>query len=272
MATRIKVYDSVQDMADDADRAFQKGKVHKSDAEIAGRGHWIGRQFDSWAEALDAASQTWEEGVGIISRMAESVAGKIGTQPRSRKRRTAWSEDSGDEIDIDRVRSGQAPWRTCQRQETTAQQIITLVADIGANCGVDHKSILWRGAAAVVLAGLLEEAGYRVEIYAMRSGRGMFKCVQDDALTAWKIKRADQPLDVATLAAAVSGWFFRTVVFQSWYTLGLAVRESLGMSMSLTEANVSEAIPGAQSPIIISNVWSEEAAMEFIRRQIERFQ
>jgi hypothetical protein len=70
----------------------------------------------------------------------------------------------------------------------------------------------------------------------------------------------------------VSGWFFRTLFFQSFYAMGPAVRESLGMSMPLTEANVSEAVPGAENPIIISGVWSEEAAMEFIRRQIERFQ
>jgi len=269
MATRIKLYHSVQDMAEDGDRAHQQG--HRSNSP-AGRGYFIGREFASWDEARDAAGQTWDEGLSIINRLAESVSGKIETQPRSRKRRTAWSEDSRDEIDIDRVRSGQAPWRTCQRQETTGQQIITLIADVGANAYVDVEKILWRGAAAVVLAGLLEEAGYRVEIYAMRKGQGTFKHVKDDLLTAVRIKRPDQPLDIATLASAVSGWFFRTLFFQAFFTMGLAVDEGLGRSVQLTEADGVQAVPDAQSPIIISGVWSEEAAMEFIDREIEKFQ
>src|SRR5215831_13407615 len=148
MTTRIKVYDSVQDMAEAADGAFRQGKVESGIRSIAGRGYFLGREFASWDEARNAAGQTWDEGVQIISRLAESVAGQIETQPRSRKRRTAWSEDSGDEIDVDRVRSGQAPWRTCQRQVTTGQQTITLIAEIGAPGRVGPDAVLWRGVAA----------------------------------------------------------------------------------------------------------------------------
>ena len=77
-----------------------------------------------------------------------------------------FSEDNGDELDYDRLRDGRDFWRTSRRENTHGPSTITIVVNVGAGCRVKHEDILWRGAAAIALATRLEEAGYRVEIWA----------------------------------------------------------------------------------------------------------
>src|SRR5439155_9465989 len=131
--------------------------------------------------------------------------------------RLAWQADDGDEVDYDRLRSGQEFWRASRREFCSGSPIVSVFFNIATPASREPEEILWRGAAALVLANLLEATGYRVELWAAQY---CTRCSYEDGagvFTAVCLKRSEQPLDLATLVNAVSGWFYRTLFFQAYY-------------------------------------------------------
>lgn len=209
----VQVFESVADMLAKTNAAWRPW--YEKDHSMR-RAEFIGRAFANWADVVARADDAWDEGIAIVEGMLADLASAEMPRPLCRRRRAAWSADGGDEIDIDRLRSGQDCWRVSRREEVAGSAQVTIFVGVAARSGLDAKDILWRGAAALALANRLEEAGYRVELWAVNciprgsyeDGQGMFGAV--------RLKRADQPLDAASLVNAVSGWFFRTVWFASF--------------------------------------------------------
>ncbi len=118
-----------------------------------------------------------------------------------------------------------------------------MIVNVGGNCGTRHRNLLWRGAAAVALTRLLEEAGYRVELWAavkvtrVWQRKDKFDTAVMDAVC---LKRAGDPLDESTLISAVSGWFFRTVTFRGWCTGKHVVCSHLGCVVPVRGRNQYE--------------------------------
>jgi hypothetical protein len=249
-----------------ADAAFERGRVYEFNSA-----KWIGREFDGWKDAMQKAKELWADGVAIIKRLAEEAAASVASRPTSHKRRTAWSEDGGDELDVHRMRSGQAPWQECRRQSVSAPQMVSIVINVSASANVPTENIIWRGAAALVIADLLEAAGFNVEIVGVfHSYRGFRN--GNHYLLAYRMKRLDQPLDIATLVNAVSGWFFRTVILQTMYDERCLPRDGMGQPMRLDGDAVAREAGCSENPIIIDNVWNQNDAAALVRRVVERFQ
>ena len=216
--TEYAIYNSVEEMLTDAAAVSEERASPVSYSES-----FIGRYLSGWSQVETAARSAWESGLAIIDRMLTDLSDAEMPRPKSRKRRTRFSEDNGDELDYDRLRDGRDYWRTSRRENTHGPSTITLVVNVGANCHVNHKDILWRGAAAIALATRLEEVGYRVEIWAGWRTEGIRSSAPKGSQARWNIigvnavclKRPDEPVDQSTLVAAVSGWFFRTVFFRT---------------------------------------------------------
>ena len=209
------VFDSVEELLDDVqtipeERFGDNGYISIKD------GRFIGRRFESWDDVYAAAQSVWSEGLEIVDRMLADLDGISLPRPTSRRRRTRFSEDDGDELDYDRFRDGRDFWRSSRRENTRGPATITVLVDVGANCGVKHSDILWRGAAAIALTKRLEEAGYRVELWTVHLAAHAWQdgCCDVDSFQAVCLKRPGDPLDISTLVAAVSGWFFRTAMLR----------------------------------------------------------
>ena len=229
---------------------------------------FVGRRFKAVAEAGDALNATWSDGLAILDRMRDELAGAALPQPRSRRRCLRWDEATGDELDYDRLRSGQAWWRTSRRDVVNGPASRTIVVDVGANCHVDAEDILWRGAAAIVLTEILEAAGYRVELWAAWKTSSCYHN-GDGALVAAQLKGTADPLDPSTLVNAVSGWFFRTAFFQAVCLSASKAKGSLGHSRepSTDELDLVTTDPGRT---IISGAWNYADAVALIRSQVNQ--
>lgn len=214
------IFDSVDEMIEKAaSEGRHTGDVTRKDfifgqLEVNDR---IG--FESLADVMTSVRTAWPEGLAILDRMLEDLRHAALPTPKSRKRKMRWSSESGDELDLDRLRAGQDYWRTTRREMQTGPSTMTVLVDVGANCNVAAEDILWRGAAAVALTQILEAAGYRVELWSVIRSRELFNSDTTDGVVGCCLKRTEDPLDVSTLINAVSGWFFRTVGFLS-LTLG----------------------------------------------------
>lgn len=262
--TDIRIYDSLSEfiqMADDylADSTATNHQQATTNSNYAvTSSSFVGRpDLGEWNSVKQKANETWSDGLEIVERFKTDLAGKIG-QPVSRRRRRCWSEDGGDDICLDRMRSGQPFWRSSHRPHVRGPQVISLVATQQTSASVKSSNILWRGAAMLALATVLEEAGYRCELWGAIAGRNVYG--RNGMLLATRLKASGSPLDQATLTNAVSGWFYRTVGFVNYCATptGLRVKSHLGEVMGLSSEMLNEFAPDAH---VIDNATSYDKAL-----------
>jgi hypothetical protein len=239
------------------------------------RSSFSGRSFSGWPEVYKATREAWAEGLEVLDRMLTDLADAKLPKPTSRKRKPRFRDDDGDEVDFDRLRCGQSFWRTTRRQSTKGPATITILVDVAANCHVKHEDILWRGAAAVALTKLLEEAGYRVELWAVDmseslwSNRSKGHC-DTAGLMAVRLKAPGDALDVSTLISAVSGWAFRTVYFRSMCCEGKKrIDDALGYARAPSAADIAQITPDAKA-VLIAHAFDYGEAVRQVREQLAK--
>lgn len=261
----LQVFDSVEEMIVECGKAVPNRIV---DGASLHQGSWVGRNFASWQEVYSAARQPWDEGVEVVERMVTELESVGLPKPKSRKRKLRYSEDDGDELDYDRLRTGQAFWHRSRRESMQGPQTVTLMADISTQSGVDHENVLWRGAAAIAITKVLEDTGFRVELWAVRCAT-KYDRQGKGTVTGINLKRASDPLDVATLVTAVSGWFFRSAIFKAETIHTAPANDTLGYPRLPTSAERQE-ITGVPDSILLSEVYDEWAATRLAKSIIKR--
>jgi hypothetical protein len=260
--TELRVYDSIAEVVD---RATSKSSPRPKAEDSICSTTFTGRAFRTWNGIRTAANTMWSDGLDILDGMTTEIAAADIPAPVSRKRKMRFDEANGDEIDYDRLRSGQDFWRTCRRDNVRGPATVTVMVDVSANSSVDHADILWRGAAAIAMTDLLEEAGYRVELWAVEGGVSTYV---DGAgsMIAVCLKQAAEVLDRSTLINAVSGWFFRTIMFAeiSYSHCNREVDCGLGQHSDPTQADAME-ITGSDNCFIITDAFTREDAIDRVK-------
>ncbi len=208
----VRLYDSVADVVDHLRKVKAERSWQFEDQEDFSDGEWIGRAFNGMEECVTAANSEWTAGMKVLEKYLDSLSGEELPTPASRRRRPRWSEDTGDDLCNDRLRSGQNFWRESRRQQVAGPSSVTLICETAVGCGRDSQAVLWRGAATVAVAKKLEEAGFNVEIYSSLHSQ---KCYTTDesVLLATCLKRAGEPINESALINATSGWYYRTLGF-----------------------------------------------------------
>jgi hypothetical protein len=261
--THIRLFDSIEELIDKCRHIMPRnGKNLKS----VNRPDFIGRAFERIEDVYEIVRQPWAEGLDIIERMAGELENSDVPRPQNKKRKPRFSESDGDEIDYDRLRTGRDYWRSTCRASSIGPQTVTIIIDLATAGNVSHANIQWRGAAALAMSRILEDAGFRVEIWAVSC---FDKCYSDGfgVGTGICLKRPEDPLDISTLSAAISGWFFRTVIFRAAAIGTKAPRGGLGVVGSCYQ--IGHEID-ADDPIVISDVFSYAAAVRLARRALEK--
>jgi len=234
---------------------------------LLGNPGWIGRHFASIPDVESASLSVWSEGVSMLEGMLSELENSSLPRPMSRRRRSAWSEDDGDEIDRDRLHAGQPYWRTSRRQVTHGIATVSLMSNFDAPGGFDEAAIMWRGAAMVCLARMLETAGYRVELTIGMESTNPFTNTAEHCLMTICLKRSDEPLDLATLAGAISPWFFRAVLLMAQEVGGNTCTAGAGGCGTI--AKFKDEIAGGIPAIVVGSVWNRDAAVAWVRQQLE---
>lgn len=269
MTTYEHVYGGLEEMVAAADVGLRAGRSCETAASPASRSEFIGRTFADWADVKARIGEAWPAGLDEVQWMLFELR-KAALPPVTCQKRRSRFGDDGDEVEYDRLRSGQEYWRTMRRESVAGPQTFCVVADMGTPGCKESMDILWRGAVAIVLADLLVDQGHRVEVWAacrqtgaFRNGAGSFQAVC--------LKRADQPVDIATLTNAVSGWCYRTLFFQDRAAESRArVSESMGRSAPISGSDPSVAgLVGTARLVTVADVWSKDDAVAFAARIIE---
>lgn len=266
--THFYLFDSISDHTESVHIPGRKVNGHEDYYFISAQSKFIGRQFSGWDDVLTKINIEWPEGLAILDRMKRQIQDEQLEPPKSLKRRAAWDEDDGSEVDIDRLQKGQPYWRTTRRVHRPGPIAISVIANLGALQSVSAENILWRGASMIVLTELLEQAGYRVELWGARYGIEAYQNGDNNAY-AIQLKGSMDLLNPSSLINAVSGWAYRTVGFGTNYLSTLRVHETFGASKPLPEFVCNEITLDSQR-IVCDDVWSFDGAIRFLKQQLEK--
>src|SRR5262245_9403611 len=206
----MKISGSINHLVNNGDRGFQSRTWVPGSPRF--NVDYVGRRFNNWKEVEQAANALWPHGMEVIQEMLDALREVALPRPQNIRRQRTWSEDTGDEICLDRMKRGQPYWRTTHRDHRPGPLSVTIVTDLETSMYVKPDDILWRGASAICLTQLLEEAGYRVELWtAAHSGSSEDR--SKEFLNATCLKRGGEPIDLSSFVNAVSGWSYRTINF-----------------------------------------------------------
>lgn len=214
--------------------AYATGKPTSIDLlHYLGQSEWIGRDVrprSTREEGLSSIerllNQPWKEGTDVVRAMADKLAGSI-PEPRSIRRQPAWNDDEGD-FCLDRAERGDPCFRNAVRRRTNSFRVVTLLCQVNGSCFMSPQTMFWRGAVAVALCDLLEQAGYGVEFVTYAYARQVYGYSSNPSVMSYPdhktptgftyvtVKTADQPLDLQAVANGSSAWIFRSLTFATY--------------------------------------------------------
>lgn len=264
-------FDSVAD--------FQNLEVHKVNQghvipqnNFGGRRNWLGSGIDSLSELKTILADGWNEGVKRAKKIQSHFQKELVIPPQTVNRRRRVHGDHGDEIDMQKVYSGELDksWATCRRTQFVAKPVIKIMTNIGGNSKRTGDELFYKGVCSAVLTDLLESNGYRVEVIGYQHTAKPFLDVDAPRYTYQEIvfKRADGPLDFNRLltCTALSGWY-RYHGFKADLSYPSKVRGGLGVSLELPP---DEFYDGGMNTVTINNVYSEYEAFHKIKATIHK--
>jgi hypothetical protein len=252
MATKVLRFDSVNAMM-----AHCTAGQAEHPSPFLGRGSFTGRSFKTWSDLEAAVKDAWQEGLDAVQAMIFEIdreKHKLPTPVDIRRRKRF--ADQGDDIDLDRLRSGQDAWIDCPRRQTQAPKAVTLFVNVAACGNVEPMEVLWRGAAAICLADLLEKNGYRVELWLCR-----YVDLMGGPTTMVQVKLKDMAsqVDISSLTNAVSAWFYRTAGFQ-------ATDNDTGRPLVIKSSQEPiKEVAGNTLTIVVDDVFTQAKALKLIR-------
>lgn len=293
---RIVRFDNVQEMLENA-LTLNKlvnsyiGKVISSDTGYGAE--WLGIDINSADELREMCAEKWSDSIVMFEGLREEVAGITIPPPKSKKKKKEYSDQEGEEIDIDKFTQGEENfWIRSGRESIKGPQEVVLVIEASIPGNVEIKAGMWRGVAGVVLADILEEHGYTVEMqlidYCTRPyDSDSYKNLSPELVTELQgirffanelvIKKSGDPLNIATLMNTLSTWYFRTVMLQSMDELlvddngQIFVAASKGRGGHTQLSGMSSELKkelvryGWSNVRVIENIWSKDKAIQKIK-------
>lgn len=171
------------------------------------RGSWYGADCHTGHDVKKTMNDGWPDGRQRMNDLRAQI-GVIDLAPVDRRRRLTRGP-SGDTLDMNLVYSGRfdIAWRAPRRRTTAGPQKVEICANMICS-GMEHADVLfWRGAAAAVLADMLESAGYMVRLVVNFGGQA------ESLKTSCRItvKEHGVPFDITSTSAVILPGFFRAL-------------------------------------------------------------
>ncbi len=196
-------------------RLDEKKAWHNGGWERDRRGGWHGTE--DMPSALKLAQNGWKEGAEQLDDMCSRIKSS-----RPMGLRNIQYGIAGVTPSVPRAVAGNIlNMRLPDRAHVKKRPIITLIYNMGANCGVPPQQLTNRAAAVAALIDSVEAAGYSCEVYASALTKTS-RWETDKTFTGAtmvRLKEASQPVDVIRMAFGLGhAAMFRRMVFADWGT------------------------------------------------------
>lgn len=269
----IRQFSSVAALVADCDKPCRRSTHEAKRIEI--RDRRMGADFygvEGTMETISSLLRTgWTDGADKLSTLVDGLSASLPRAVGIRRQKTRAA--FGNELDIHRTNSGRfdVAWSSSKRALRPSTNIISVVVDLGAGFRVSADELFWRGAAAIVLANVLEPAGYSVELVAAYST----KIKSGDVVTvSTVVKPRGVRASSATVAASVClAGFFRTFgfiqVLKGGDDLKTTVDKRIGHAQPATDHYpVSDRVMTLHTG---NELFSEHAAREWLNKSLSLF-
>lgn len=210
--SQVMIFDSVQDCLQSTEK-----NLNDRNAPPLFQDRWLGKDLECWEDAKAACFQPWAEGIETVENVMQKIMNSGLPTPKSRRRRPRWTEDTGHEVCPDRWMTGQPDyWRDSRREVKSGPSTVCLLTNLDAISSDSPQAVMWRGAGAVAIADILENAGYNVDMHIWCRGNSVYQNRYSGQFTSINIKEPGEPVDVGGLITILTSWFTRAVVFGSF--------------------------------------------------------
>jgi hypothetical protein len=235
---------------------------------------WYGG-FKKITDGYEMIRDGWEEGakkaVNTLSNASIPEINGIESM-----RRTLVFADYGETLNLDQAMAGnwEKAWQTCRRIRSGVSRVLSIAIPFGGNCGMTSEQLFWNGAQGMIITDILEDKGYRVQLY------GVYVSEQTCDGHLWDIdivdlKKSDEPLRMDGIAAVVAhAGVFRTAGFLSVIARPCKISFGLGHCLEGKVPEAMEAVAklGYLHPgmITLDAAYSKEQASKRISEFFER--
>jgi hypothetical protein len=207
-------------------------------AQCAGHSSNLGHGVHYGTEAMrrvrEGDAPTLNEMRRMLAHLDSKIARPLSTVAvRRRKRRM---DEFGDVLHMPRVWSGdlshawERPVRTTHLQASERHAAIYI--DLCANWQISPEQMMWRGAAAMLVSDLLQEAGRATEITVGSTNAGVYREWNGRTVTSFVAKEYGQPLSPERLAAMSTAYFHRTYNWMARAMFPLSIDRGLGSALN----------------------------------------
>lgn len=254
----------VQTYSDPQD--FPKGNMNDTEGAFS-------QGVTTYEQLQKKMNEAWVEGMEIMFAFVEKLQATEIPEIKSCKRVTRYTQEETDDVDFDKMMAGDAAfYRKTSREQTGGPPTVTIFIDTTTPYTMDASDVLWRGAAAIALAKKLEEKGYQTEMWVV-NGSKLFANDPMRVMTACCLKRPSDPIDVSTLVNIVSGWCYRTLIFNLLYTIcrksNKSVEYGLGSCVTPTQADL-DLLSQDGNRCYSAGAFSFSAALNIIESEMQK--
>jgi len=260
-------YDSISDFLNAVKLPVLNQANHECWDDYVNRdrhGDWFGAGCSTGLQVIAAMSDGWKAGRDRLNALRDKI-GNVDLTPIDRRRRPLRA-DIGDALDIHAVWGGRLDiaWRTAKRQSTAAPTRIDICANMICSGGEHSDVLFWRGAAAAVLADLLEQAGYMVRLVVNFGGQTGDRA-ESNKYTSCRIivKDHGMPFDVTSTSAVILPGFFRALG-HAW------IQNHAPGKRSMSGIHVGQGVVDEGEILLSHGVRDHGTALDFIRTEIAR--
>lgn len=219
-------------------------------------------------------TEGWQDGADRARREIPSLKlADLAPESAGMKRRRIFA-DAGDTVRVEAALAGK--WETAYetRARRTVRQPLTLSIGcaFGGNADVNHRMFFWTGLQMAALCDLLEGAGWRVELRALKANDfGRYNVHAQD----WTVKQADQPLRLDTALSLFGhagvyrtfGWAGNGATYHKTPANGGVVQEGDEMRRTFDGLARAGIIPPLS--LIVPQAFSREQALTNLRAALK---
>jgi len=229
---------------------------------------WYGG-LRSLAAAESLLTDGWREGAERLARTANKIAPPTA---RSRRRKPVWSHD-GDDLGVDRALTGawDTAWRSSRRVWSAGPSHVTVYANFGGNAARDADALFYSGAAALIVADRLEEAGYSVRLVASSNITSNSQADRRAMRADIVVKESEAPIQVDAIASVMChAGIYRTFGFAAIAAVPGDIGENLGREGTFTafRAQYEAAGEWPKGAVVLDSAYDRESCIESIKRAL----
>jgi len=275
MATEIRVFDAgavcdLLALKAEVPKVLRNATLYEG--EFNEKDTWsLGWQVFGIKSGLQALDHPVVSDITILVDSFRDELRSVCPAPKSRRRARIYDVD-GDEFRDDLYREGRPECWEVRKRVALQPQNIKLYVKVGGNSVNRSVDLCWTGAAVCAAVDLLEDAGYRVEIFGVHVST---RCCSDQAIDQMifcKAKDLQDSLSVETVGMVISnGAFFRSYWFKAICCLSdFNLTHSLGSSSGITGNFEKEVIKHSSGDqyFVVNQTYSREGALESVKRMM----